>query len=76
MAEPMPILNLTDEMLRKGDPPPLPAPGSKPPYVAREVRILTVSSGGYAVVQGTTIIGVAEAEGRLQTLVSHWAKGV
>lgn len=46
------------------------------PYVARELRILTVSTGGYALIIGqTTILGVAEGEGRVLTLVSNWAKG-
>ena len=53
-------------------------PDPKPvvPYVPRELRILTVSTGGYALVVGqTTILAVAEAEGRLLSQVSSWARG-
>lgn len=56
--------------------PVFPAAKPAPAYAARELRILTVSTGGYALIVGTTtILGVAEADGRLLTLVSNWAKG-
>lgn len=49
-------------------------PAKAAAYAHREVRVITTPSGGYGVIVGSELVGVAEQVGRLQTLVAEWAK--
>jgi len=45
------------------------------PYAHREVKVITTPSGGFGVIVGQELIGVAEGPARLQTLLARWAEG-
>jgi hypothetical protein len=45
-----------------------------PPYVPRELKIISTRTGGYGLIVAGELVGLAESDARLGALVSNWAR--